>query len=86
MSHALTDHYEQVIDRLIKSGRFSNRSEVVRAGLNALEEKYLDDYLHPPPLKPGTLERIYRKQSRVEQNEELAAVRHSHRPRTDAWE
>ena len=80
MSHVLTDHYEQVIDQLIKSGRFANRSEVVRAGLKALEEKYLEDYLHPTPLKPGVLERIYRKQGREEQDEELAAVRLSHRP------
>src|ERR1700722_13987870 len=42
MAHALTDHYEEVIDQLIKSGRFANRSEVVRAGLKALEEKYLE--------------------------------------------
>ena len=86
MSHALTDHYEQVIDRLLKTGRFANRSEVVRAGLKALEEKYLEDYLHPPPLKPGTLERIYRKQSRKEQEGELAAARASHRPHSSAPE
>lgn len=86
MSHALTDHYEQVIDRLIQTGRFANRSEVVRAGLKALEEKYLEDYLHPPSLKAGVMERIYQKQSREEQNEELAAARSSHRPRKDESE
>ena len=86
MAHALTEHYEQVIDQLIKSGRFANRSEVVRAGLKALEEKYLEDYLHPRPLKPGVLERIYRKQSRELQDEELAAARSSHRPAKDVAE
>lgn len=86
MSHALTDHYEQVIDRLLQTGRFANRSEVVRAGLQALEEKYLVDYLHPPALKHRALERIYRQQSRKEQEEELAAARSSHRPRKDEWE
>jgi Arc/MetJ-type ribon-helix-helix transcriptional regulator len=80
MARALTDHYERVIDRLIKSGRFANRSEVMRAGLRALEEKYPEDYLHPLPLKPGTLERIYRKQSRKEQDEELAAARACYPP------
>lgn len=86
MSHVLTDRYEAVIDRLIKSGHFANRSEVVRAGLKALEEKYLEDYLHPPPLKPGVLDRIYRRQSRKEQEEELAAARASHRPRKNGRE
>ena len=81
MSFALTEHDEQVIDQLIKSGRFANRSEVVRAGLKELEEKYLEDYLHPPPLKSGVLKRVYRNQSREEQNEELAAARASHRIR-----
>jgi Arc/MetJ-type ribon-helix-helix transcriptional regulator len=63
MGHALTDRYEKVIDRLIRSGVFANRSEVVRAGLKELEEKYLrEDYLNPPPLPRGALTRIYRHQ------------------------
>ena len=43
MAHALTDHYEAVINRLIEMGLFANRSEVVRAGLRELEERYLGD-------------------------------------------
>jgi Arc/MetJ-type ribon-helix-helix transcriptional regulator len=71
MGHALTTHYEKVIDRLICSGIFANRSEVVRAGLKALEEKYLqEDYLHPPPLPKGALTRAYRKQRKEEQEPE----------------
>ncbi|HXT12822.1 MAG TPA: type II toxin-antitoxin system ParD family antitoxin [Candidatus Angelobacter sp.] len=63
MAHALTEHYEKVIDRLIRLGVFANRSEVVRAGLKELEEKYLrEDYLNPPPLPKGSLARAYRKQ------------------------
>ena len=80
MTLALTDHDKLVIDRLIKSGRFASQSEVIRAALKSLEEKYLVDYLHPSPLKPGAMERIYRKQSRAEQDEELAAG-YSYRPR-----
>jgi len=36
--HKLTKHQEKLISSLIKSGRFNNRSEVVRAGLRLLEE------------------------------------------------
>lgn len=28
----LTDHHEEVIDRLVKSGRYQNESEVMREG------------------------------------------------------
>jgi len=45
VAHALTVHYEQVISRLIEMGLFANRSEVVRAGLRELEERYLNSRL-----------------------------------------
>jgi putative addiction module CopG family antidote len=87
MTHALTDRYEQVIDRLIESGHFANRSEVVRAGLRELEEKYLrEDYLHPPPLKSGVLKRIYQNQTKAERDEEISAARASHRPKDNGQE
>jgi antitoxin ParD1/3/4 len=38
MSAALTKYWEEFIDELVKSGRYNNRSEVIRAGLRALEE------------------------------------------------
>ena len=80
MGHALTDHYEKVIDRLIRAGIFANRSEVVRAGLKALEEKYLvEDYLNPPPLPKGALTRAYRKQ-RDEEPEPEPKVGQRQRP------
>ena len=34
----ITPHFEQLIDRFIASGRFNNKSEVIRAGLRLLEE------------------------------------------------
>lgn len=37
MSYALTDYYRQIIQRQIRSGRFSNESEVVRHSLRLLE-------------------------------------------------
>jgi Arc/MetJ-type ribon-helix-helix transcriptional regulator len=76
MAHALTEHYEKVIDRLIRLGVFANRSEVVRAGLKELEEKYLrEDYLNPPPLPKGALTRAYRKQSTEEPEPKIGSHR-----------
>jgi putative addiction module CopG family antidote len=38
MSKVITPHFERLIDRFISSGRFNNKSEVIRAGLRLLEE------------------------------------------------
>lgn len=38
MSRAITTHFERLIDRFVASGRFNNKSEVIRAGLRLLEE------------------------------------------------
>jgi antitoxin ParD1/3/4 len=38
MSKAITPHFEKLTDRLVASGRFNNKSEVIRAGLRLLEE------------------------------------------------
>jgi antitoxin ParD1/3/4 len=35
----LTDHHEQVIDKLVKSGRYQNASEVMREGLRLVERR-----------------------------------------------
>jgi antitoxin ParD1/3/4 len=37
-SKVITPHFEGLIDRFIASGRFNNKSEVIRAGLRLLEE------------------------------------------------
>ena len=39
----LTDHFDSFIDTGIKSGRFSNASEVVREGLRLLEQREAED-------------------------------------------
>lgn len=36
--HNLTRYQQRLIARLVESGRFANKSEVVRAGLRLLEE------------------------------------------------
>jgi antitoxin ParD1/3/4 len=41
MSAALTDYWQEFINQMIASGRYNNRSEVIRAGLRALEEREL---------------------------------------------
>jgi len=39
----LTDHYDNFVNQLITSGRFSNASEVMRAGLRLLEGQAQED-------------------------------------------
>jgi len=38
MSRVITPHFEKLIERFVGSGRFNNKSEVIRAGLRLLEE------------------------------------------------
>jgi antitoxin ParD1/3/4 len=38
MSKVITPHFDRLIDRFVASGRFNNKSEVIRAGLRLLEE------------------------------------------------
>jgi len=38
MNAALTNYWQDFIRQMIASGRYNNRSEVIRAGLRALEE------------------------------------------------
>lgn len=39
MSVSLTTYWQRFVDQLIESGRYNNQSEVIRAGLRALEER-----------------------------------------------
>ncbi len=41
MSVSLTAYWQGFVDQLIASGRYNNQSEVIRAGLRALEEREL---------------------------------------------
>ncbi|HEY3761795.1 MAG TPA: type II toxin-antitoxin system ParD family antitoxin [Verrucomicrobiae bacterium] len=42
MSAALTSYWRNFIEQMVKSGRYNNRSEVIRAGLRSLEERELE--------------------------------------------
>lgn len=57
MNIALTKHFEELIERLVASGRYNNSSEVVRAGLRILdaEERALSAAAYPP----GSLKHLY---------------------------
>lgn len=39
----LTEHHEKVIDRLVKSGRYQNASEVMREALRLIEQREAED-------------------------------------------
>ena len=41
MSVSLTAYWQRFVEELIASGRYNNQSEVIRAGLRALEEREL---------------------------------------------
>lgn len=64
MNIALTKHFEDLIERLVASGRYNNSSEVVRAGLRILdaEERALSAACYPP----GSLRHLYT----LEENQE----------------
>lgn len=68
MNVALTKYYEDFVGDLIESGRFGNSSEVVRAGLRALEKAEQEAALNIPDLDKKL----------------LAGVRSPAKPLTDA--
>jgi antitoxin ParD1/3/4 len=68
MNVALSKYYEDMVGDLIESGRYGNSSEVVRAGLRALEKAEQQAALNIPDLDRKL----------------LAGVRSAARPLTDA--
>ena len=67
MNAVLPKRLEQFVRRQVKAGRYKSQSDVVRHALQRLEEELNDGgYLHPSPLPPGTLERIYEGETEAE--------------------
>lgn len=59
MNIALTRHFEELIARLVASGRYNNSSEVVRAGLRILDA---EERAHAAAsFPPGSLRHLYTK-------------------------
>lgn len=52
-SVALSDHFENFVREQVKSGRFNNVSEVVRAGLRLLEQQEQRNQLELEALRAG---------------------------------
>jgi putative addiction module CopG family antidote len=68
MAHALTKANEVFLRRMVRSGRFINRGEVVREALRRMEKEEMS-YLNPPPLTPAQAEEIYGPNSEEEARE-----------------
>lgn len=52
----LTDYYDDMISRFMESGRYSNASEVIRAGLRLLEHQTLAEEAKLEALRSAFLE------------------------------
>jgi putative addiction module CopG family antidote len=63
---ALTKYFEELIARLIASGRYNNSSEVVRAGLRILDAE--ERALAPATYQPGSLRHLYTKTENREES------------------
>ena len=57
MNIALTKHFEELIARLVASGRYNNSSEVVRAGLRILDAE--ERSVAAGSFPPGSLKHLY---------------------------
>jgi len=68
MAHALTKANEAFLRRMVRSGRFINRGEVVREALRRMEKEEMS-YLNPPPLTSAQAEEIYGRNPEEEARE-----------------
>ena len=57
MNVALPTYWERFVDGLVQSGRYGNRSEVIRAALRSFEERRTEDDFADYP--PGSLAHLY---------------------------
>ena len=71
MNVALTSYWERFIKRVIKSGRFNNASEVVRAGLRRLEHTESSGECYPP----GSLRHLYPREENAHEARRARSVR-----------
>jgi putative addiction module CopG family antidote len=58
MAFALAKQNEDFIERMVRSGRFNNQSEVVREALRRMERDEVS-FLNPSPLTEQEAQRMY---------------------------
>ena len=58
MAFALAKESERFINRMLRSGRFNNQSEIVREALRRMEGEE-NSYLNPEPFTDDEAKRIY---------------------------
>ena len=71
MAFSLAKENEAFIERMLKLGRFSNQSEVVREALRRMEREE-NSYLNPPPLSEQQLREIYKPNPQADRQERIA--------------
>ena len=71
MAYALAKENEAFIKRMLKLGRFSNQSEVVREALRRMEREE-SSYLNLLPLTKDQLREIYVEDGEAERQERMA--------------
>jgi len=74
MAFALAKEQVGFIERMVRTGRFNNQSEVVREALRRLQREE-EDYLSPPPITAAAARRVYRQDVAWERVERAAAGR-----------
>jgi antitoxin ParD1/3/4 len=73
MNIALTKHFQELIERLVASGRYNNSSEVVRAGLRILDAE--ERAFAAGSFPPGSLRHLYsRTNNRAERRTARAST------------
>jgi Arc/MetJ-type ribon-helix-helix transcriptional regulator len=80
MSSAVTTPQSLLLERLLKTGRWNNKSEVVRAGIELLAREVAREDLSP--LSDAELARCYEEMSAAEKAEDNKLARRSarHKP------
>ena len=81
MAHTLTEPQKQLIQQLLKVGRWNNESEILRYGLHLVAREVESEQERSlEPFPPGVLARAYRRLTPKERKAERAMARASAGP------
>ncbi len=87
MSEALTKENKALVTALLSTGRWGNKSEIIRYGLHLVKKEVESERLRDlTPYPPGLLAKAYKKMTKAERQEEAAVAKASlrHKPKGDA--